>query len=108
VVVSFCPVTPAVYDADADANGIVTSNQMRAQEVVQRYGDDGNADITTRQNIQLRASGLRMPDIFKRFQTVLTSVQSGMDNNRNITGDPAGLCRRVVRYARTGTSGFKT
>jgi len=22
-------------------------------EVVQRYGDDGNADITTRQNIQL-------------------------------------------------------
>jgi ferredoxin-nitrite reductase len=76
-------------------NGILTSDQMRVLgEVVQRYGDDGNADITTRQNIQLRGIRIEdLPDIFKRLgQVGLTSVQSGMDNVRNITGDPvAGL-----------------
>ncbi|MDJ0561169.1 MAG: ferredoxin--nitrite reductase, partial [Microcystis sp. M53599_WE4] len=56
--------------------------------------DDGNADITTRQNLQLR--GIRIediPDIFQRLKSVgMTSVQSGMDNVRNITGSPmAGL-----------------
>lgn len=76
-------------------NGILSSNQMQVlAEVVQRYGDDGSADITTRQNIQLR--GIRIediPDIFSRFEQVgLTSVQSGMDNVRNITGSPvAGI-----------------
>jgi ferredoxin-nitrite reductase len=76
-------------------NGILTSTQIRVlADVVQRYGEDGNADITTRQNIQLR--GVRVediPDIFSRFQPVgLTSVQSGMDNVRNITGSPvAGI-----------------
>jgi ferredoxin-nitrite reductase len=35
-------------------NGILNSNQMSAlAEVVQRYGENGSADITTRQNIQL-------------------------------------------------------
>jgi ferredoxin-nitrite reductase len=63
-------------------------------EIVQRYGDDGNADITTRQNLQLR--GIRIediPDIFQRLKSVgMTSVQSGMDNVRNITRSPmAGL-----------------
>ena len=82
-------------------NGILTSNQMRVlAEVVQRYGkgaglqDQGNADITTRQNLQLR--GIRIediPDILNRFQQAgLTCVQSGMDNVRNITGSPvAGI-----------------
>jgi ferredoxin-nitrite reductase len=76
-------------------NGILTSPQLRVlAEVVQRYGQDGNADITTRQNLQLR--GIRvedLPDIFNKFQPVgLTSVQSGMDNVRNITGSPvAGI-----------------
>ncbi|NEP07776.1 MAG: ferredoxin--nitrite reductase, partial [Okeania sp. SIO4D6] len=63
-------------------------------EIVQRYGEDGSADITTRQNLQLR--GIRIediPDIFHRFEQVgLTTVQSGMDNVRNITGSPvAGI-----------------
>ncbi|NCR89757.1 MAG: ferredoxin--nitrite reductase [Microcystis aeruginosa G13-10] len=76
-------------------NGILSSEQMRVLgEIVQRYGDDGNADITTRQNLQLR--GIRIediPDIFQRLKSVgMTSVQSGMDNVRNITGSPmAGL-----------------
>ncbi|PIG93444.1 ferredoxin--nitrite reductase [Gloeocapsopsis sp. IPPAS B-1203] len=92
----FRPVTPGKFMMRMRIpNGIVTSHQMRVLgEVVQRYGDDGNADITTRQNIQLR--GIRIedfPDIFNRFRAAgLTSVQSGMDNVRNITGDPvAGL-----------------
>jgi ferredoxin-nitrite reductase len=90
------PVTPGKFMLRLRIpNGIITVDQMRVlAEVVQRYGDDGSADITTRQNLQLR--GLRFedfPDIFRRFKTVgLTSVQSGMDNVRNITGSPvAGL-----------------
>ena len=72
-------------------NGILTSNQMLVLgEVLQRYGDDGSADITTRQNMQLRGIRIEdLPDIFNRFHAVgLTTVQSGMDNVRNITGDP--------------------
>jgi ferredoxin-nitrite reductase len=76
-------------------NGILTSEQMRTlASVVERCGEDGVADITTRQNIQMR--GIRIEDIvdiFERFRAVgLTSVQSGMDNVRNITGSPvAGI-----------------
>ncbi|OZH53758.1 ferredoxin--nitrite reductase, partial [Hydrocoleum sp. CS-953] len=92
----FRPVTPGKFMLRMRMpNGIITSQQMRVlAEVVQRYGDDGNADITTRQNLQLR--GIRIediPDIFNKFERVgLTSVQSGMDNVRNITGSPvAGI-----------------
>lgn len=94
--VFFRPVTPGKFMMRMRLpNGILTSDQMRVLgEVVRSLGDDGNADITTRQNIQLRGIRIEdLPDIFKRFQQVgLTSVQSGMDNVRNITGDPvAGL-----------------
>ena len=92
----FRPVTPGKFMLRMRIpNGILTSSQMQVlAEVVQRYGEDGNADITTRQNLQLR--GIRVediPDIFRRFELVgLTSVQSGMDNVRNITGSPvAGI-----------------
>jgi ferredoxin-nitrite reductase len=94
--VFFRPVTPGKFMMRLRLpNGIINSQQIRVLgEVVQRYGDDGCADITTRQNIQLRGIRIEdLPEIFQRFQTVgLTSVQSGMDNVRNITGDPvAGL-----------------
>ncbi len=94
--VFFRPVTPGKFMLRMRMpNGIITSQQMLVlAEIVQRYGDDGNADITTRQNLQLR--GIRIediPDIFNKFERVgLTSVQSGMDNVRNITGSPvAGI-----------------
>jgi ferredoxin-nitrite reductase len=94
--VFFRPVTPGKFMVRMRLpNGILTSTQMRVLgEVVQRYGEDGNIDITTRQNLQLR--GIRIEDIadiFRRFESVgLTSVQSGMDNVRNITGSPvAGI-----------------
>jgi ferredoxin-nitrite reductase len=82
-------------------NGVLTSHQMRVlADIVQRYcqaagfQDQGNADLTTRQNIQLR--GIRIEDIADIIDRLgkagLTSVQSGMDNVRNITGDAlAGL-----------------
>ena len=94
--VFYRPVTPGKFMMRLRIpNGILRGEQMRVLgEIVQRYGDDGNADITTRQNLQLR--GIRIediPDIFQRLKSVgMTSVQSGMDNVRNITGSPmAGL-----------------
>jgi ferredoxin-nitrite reductase len=94
--VFFRPVTPGKFMMRMRIpNGILNSHQMRAlAEVVQRYGDDGYADITTRQNIQLRGIRIEdLPEIFRQFQQVgLTTIQSGMDNVRNITGDAvAGL-----------------
>lgn len=92
----FRPVTPGQFMLRLRMpNGILSSHKMRVlAEVVQRYGDEGSADITTRQNIQLRGIRLEdIPDIFERFHAAgLTSMQSGMDNVRNITGSPvAGL-----------------
>ncbi|NEP89433.1 MAG: ferredoxin--nitrite reductase [Okeania sp. SIO2C2] len=94
--VFFRPVTPGKFMLRMRMpNGFITSQQMGVlAEIVQRYGEDGSADITTRQNLQLR--GIRIediPDIFYRFEQVgLTTVQSGMDNVRNITGSPvAGI-----------------
>lgn len=94
--VFFRPVTPGKFMMRMRIpNGILSCEQMRVlAEVIQRYGDDGNADITTRQNIQLRGIRIEdLPEIFEKLRAVdLTSVQSGMDNVRNITGDPvAGL-----------------
>jgi ferredoxin-nitrite reductase len=90
--VFFRPVTPGKFMMRLRLpQGILTSSQMRTlAEIVQRYGTDGSADVTTRQNLQLR--GIRIediPDIFERLQGVgLTSIQSGMDNVRNVTGSP--------------------
>ncbi len=92
----FRPVTPGKFMMRLRLpNGVITSNQIRTLgDILQRYGSDGSADITTRQNLQLR--GIRIedvPDIFRRLKEAgMTSVQSGMDNVRNITGSPvAGL-----------------
>lgn len=94
--VFFRPVTPGKFMLRLRLpSGIITSQRLRTlAEIVQRYGEDGNADITTRQNLQLR--GIRIedvPDIFERLKAAgMTSIQSGMDNVRNITASPiAGL-----------------
>ena len=89
----FRPVTPGKFMLRLRIpNGQLNSQQMRTlAEIIQRYGDDGSADITTRQNIQLR--GIRIedvPEIFQKLDGVgITSLQSGMDNIRNLTGSPA-------------------
>jgi len=97
----FRPVTPGKFMLRLRTpNGILTSAQLKVlATTIQPYGSDGSADITTRQNIQLR--GIRIedvPTIFSRLQGAsLTSVQSGMDNVRNITGSPvAGLDAREL------------
>ncbi|MFB2834533.1 ferredoxin--nitrite reductase [Floridanema evergladense] len=92
----FRPVTPGKFMLRLRLpHGIISAVQMRVlAEIVQRYGSDGNADITTRQNLQLRGIRLEdIPEIFQKLKSVgLTSVQSGMDNVRNITGSPvAGI-----------------
>ncbi|MEA5466748.1 ferredoxin--nitrite reductase [Leptothoe sp. PORK10 BA2] len=92
----FRPVTPGKFMLRLRMpHGLISSEQLRVlAEIVKRYGDDGCADITTRQNLQLRGVHLEdIPDIFSRMHAVgLTSMQSGMDNVRNITGSPvAGL-----------------
>ena len=92
----FRPVTPGKFMLRLRMpHGMISSHKLRVlAEIVQRYGDEGSADITTRQNIQLRGVRLEdIPDIFRRLEAAgMTSVQSGMDNVRNITGSPvAGI-----------------
>jgi len=86
------PVTPGKFMLRMRLpNGILNSQQMRVlASAIERYGEEGTADITTRQNIQLRGIHLEdTPEIFAQFKEVgLTSIQSGMDNVRNLTGSP--------------------
>uniref|UniRef100_A0A0E0GCC3 Ferredoxin--nitrite reductase, chloroplastic n=1 Tax=Oryza nivara TaxID=4536 RepID=A0A0E0GCC3_ORYNI len=76
-------------------NGVTTSEQTRyLASVIEAYGKDGCADVTTRQNWQIR--GVTLPDvpaILDGLNAVgLTSLQSGMDNVRNPVGNPlAGI-----------------
>ncbi|XP_073026135.1 ferredoxin--nitrite reductase, chloroplastic-like [Primulina eburnea] len=76
-------------------NGVSTSAQTRyLASVIRKYGKDGCADVTTRQNWQIRGVVLPdVPEIFKGLEAVgLTSLQSGMDNVRNPVGNPlAGI-----------------
>jgi sulfite reductase beta subunit-like hemoprotein len=76
-------------------SGELTSEQLRRlANCVRPYGEKGCGDITTRANIQLR--GITMEDASSVYNEVqdmgLTSVMTGMDNVRNLTGSPiAGL-----------------
>ena len=79
-------------------NGVLSSEQISGiGELVNDYGR-GQADITTRQNIQLRWITIAdAPRILQRLNALgLTAQQSGMDNVRNIVGCPlAGLDPRA-------------
>lgn len=75
-------------------NGFADSGQLRA--IAELSGRLGNSvlDITTRQQIELRGFTLdSVPEIWARLRGVnLHSLQTGMDNVRNINGCPlAGL-----------------
>jgi len=75
-------------------NGIATSAQVRElAQITRDYGREV-IDITTRQQVQLRWMRIEeIPDILQRLAAVgLTSMQTGMDNVRNVVGCPlAGL-----------------
>ncbi|KAI9127785.1 hypothetical protein K1719_000778 [Acacia pycnantha] len=72
-------------------NGVTTTAQTRyLASVIRKYGKEGCADVTTRQNWQIRGVVLPdVPEILKGLADVgLTSLQSGMDNVRNPVGNP--------------------
>lgn len=75
-------------------NGLTYSHQVKVlADIADTYGN-GVIDITTRQQIQLRH--LRIETVLPVFEMMemvgLTSLQTGMDNVRNIMGCPvAGL-----------------
>mmetsp|Transcript_6010 Transcript_6010/g.7655 ORF Transcript_6010/g.7655 Transcript_6010/m.7655 type:complete len:621 (-) Transcript_6010:23-1885(-) len=77
-------------------NGIVNADQMRFYaDSVEKYGEEGGVvDITTRQNIQLRGVKIEdAPDIIDGLHARnQTSIQSALDNVRNMVGSPlAGI-----------------
>lgn len=76
-------------------NGITNSTQTRfLAETISKYGKEGCADLTTRQNWQIRGIMLEdVPSLLKGLESVgLSSLQSGMDNVRNAVGNPlAGI-----------------
>ncbi|CAK7329878.1 unnamed protein product [Dovyalis caffra] len=89
-------------------NGVTTSAQTRyLASVIRKYGKDGCADVTTRQNWQIRGVVLPdVPEILKGLAEVgLTSLQSGMDNVRNPVGNPlAGIDRDEIVDTRPYTN----
>ncbi|KAL3937351.1 MAG: hypothetical protein SGBAC_007530 [Bacillariaceae sp.] len=76
-------------------NGIVNSDQMRFYaDSVEKYGEGGVVDITTRANIQLRGVKIEdAPDIIDGLHARnQTSFQSALDSVRNMVGSPlAGI-----------------
>ncbi len=80
-------------------NGIATAEQVRTLAEITETLGAGFADITTRQQVQLRSVRIGdVPAIFDRLRAVgLTSLQTGMDNVRNVIGCPvAGLTPREL------------
>jgi len=69
-------------------NGFVTAEQLRTIAELSRRIGNGVLDITTRQQIELRGFTLEtVPEIWAKLRGVdLHSIQTGMDNVRNING----------------------
>ena len=75
-------------------NGMSSAEQFRTIAQISEEFGKGFADITTRQQIQLRWFKIEhVPEIWRRLEAVdLVSLQTGMDNIRNVVGCPvAGL-----------------
>jgi ferredoxin-nitrite reductase len=75
-------------------NGISNSSQFRTIAGIGREFGKGFVDLTTRQQIQLRWFQIEhVPEVWSRLEGVgLVSLQTGMDNIRNVVGCPvAGL-----------------
>jgi ferredoxin-nitrite reductase len=75
-------------------NGFVTARQLRAVADLSRRLGNSVLDITTRQQVELRGFTLdSIPEIWEKLRGLdLRSLQTGIDNIRNINGCPlAGL-----------------
>jgi ferredoxin-nitrite reductase len=81
------------------SNGHTNAEQIRTLAEITREVGAEFVDVTTRQQIQLRGFEIgNVPEIWKRLEGVgLTSLQTGMDNIRNVIGCPAaGLTRHEL------------
>jgi len=75
-------------------NGFMSAMQLRTISEISREFGKGFADITTRQQMQLREFKINdVPEIWQRLRAVeLISLQTGMDNIRGVIGCPvAGI-----------------
>jgi NAD(P)H-nitrite reductase large subunit len=81
------------------SNGLTNAAQLHAiASIAEEFGAPV-LDITTRQQIQIRGFDIdRLPEIWRRLDRVdLCSLQTGMDNIRNVIGCPvAGLTPREL------------
>jgi ferredoxin-nitrite reductase len=80
-------------------NGKLRAHQLKAIGRIANEFGQGVADLTTRQNIQLRWIEITdVPEIFERLKRAgVDHRQTGMDNFRNVTGCPvAGLDAREL------------
>ena len=81
------------------ANGILTAAQARLLGEITKGTGRNIADVTTRQQVQLRWVTIEeIPDVMARLEAAkLSSLQTGMDNIRGIVGCPAtGLTPREL------------
>jgi ferredoxin-nitrite reductase len=71
-------------------NGVTSAAQLKAIAELSAECGTGFVDITTRQQVQLRGFGIGdVRHIWERLQAVeLVSLQTGMDNIRNVVGCP--------------------
>jgi len=71
-------------------NGMLTAEQMRAVAIISQEFGKGFADLTTRQQLQLRWFTINdVPAIWNRLHAVnLISLQTGLDNIRGVIGCP--------------------
>lgn len=81
------------------SNGVTNAAQLNVLAQISAEFGAGFADITTRQQIQLRGYGIEhTPEILRRLDAVgLVSLQTGQDNIRNVVGCPvAGFTRHEL------------
>jgi ferredoxin-nitrite reductase len=80
-------------------NGVLSAAQARLLGEITRESGRNLADVTTRQQVQLRWLTIDgVPDVIARLEAAgLSSLQTGMDNIRGIVGCPAtGLTPREL------------
>ncbi|MFN4307063.1 FAD-dependent oxidoreductase, partial [Sulfurihydrogenibium azorense] len=71
-------------------HGKLTSEQAKIIALLSKKYGRNEIDLTSREQIQLRWIELKdLPEVLEAIEIVgLTTLQTGMDNIRNITGDP--------------------
>jgi len=71
-------------------NGRLTYEQAKVISLLARKFGRGEVEITSRQQIQIRWLELKvLPEVLAALRAVgLSTLQTGMDNVRNVTGDP--------------------